>query len=109
MASDDVEVHYRQMAAHGAAIRSAAAEAQRQNDSVQQELASCGNPFGSDLVGSLLGACYQAIASAAMSAYTSNAAALDGHGARVQAMAASWEQAEQANTANAASVGKSLG
>jgi hypothetical protein len=109
VASDDVEVHYHRMAAHGAAIRSAAQEAQQQNASLQQELAGCGQPFGTDLVGSLLGACYQVISGVAMVSFTSNAAGLDEHGARVQAMAATWQQAENANIANSASVGKELG
>lgn len=105
MPSQDVEVDYRQIAAHGAAIRSAARDAQQQNSVHQQELAACGQPFGTDLVGSVQGACYGVISGVAMASFTTNAAALDAHGQRVQAMAAQWQQAENTNTANAARIG----
>jgi hypothetical protein len=109
VAPGEIEVHPDQMAAQGAGIRSAAGQAQGLNASLQQELAGAGQPFGTDLVGSLVGACYGVISGAATEAFTSNAAGLDDHGARVQVMAAEWQQAENTNVANAGSVGRALG
>jgi hypothetical protein len=51
------------------------------------------------------GACYGVISGVAMTSFTANAAALDAHGQRVQAMAAQWQQAENTNTANASRIG----
>jgi surfactin synthase thioesterase subunit len=100
VASADIEVHPEQVAAHGARIRAAAQESHAQTASLQQELAGYGQPWGNDMVGSLIGACYGAISALAMASFKSNAEALDAQGARVQAMAAAWQQAEDTNTAN---------
>ena len=109
MPPDDVEVHPEHMAACGTRIRSAAQAAQGHNASVQHELASYGQPWGDDVVGSLMGVCYQVVSGAAIQSFTSNAAALDDHGARVQVMAGIWQQAEDTTTTNVGSVKKALG
>lgn len=109
MASGEVEVDPGQIAAHGARIRSAARQAQAQNAALHAELASCGQPWGTDMVGSLIGMCYGVISGAATASFTSNAAALDEHGARVQAMAGSWQQTEADNTAAVNNVRKAMG
>jgi hypothetical protein len=109
VASDDAEIHPEHVFSRGGRIRSAAAQSKAQNVSFQQELDGYGQPWGTDMVGSLMGLCQQAISAVAMQSFTANAAAMDDYGARAQAMAGNWQQAEDTNTANAASPRKDLG
>jgi hypothetical protein len=97
------------MAAQGTRIRSAASQAQTQNAALAAELAGCGHPWGTDLVGTLMGACYGVASGTATASFASNAAALDDHGKRVIAMAGNWQQAETSSTAAADSVRKAMG
>jgi hypothetical protein len=108
VASGGAEIHPQQIYAHGETIKSAAAQSQALNVSTQHELAGYGEPWGTDLIGSLMGVCYQVITGAAMESFTSNAAAMHEHGTRVQAMATAWQQAENTNAKNASSVSKPL-
>jgi hypothetical protein len=109
VASGEVEVHPDDISAAGARIRSAAQESHAQTVSLQQELAGYGQPWGDDMVGSLIHVCYGAISGLAIASFTSNAAALDGQGARVQAMAAKWQLAEDTNTANISDIPQAQG
>lgn len=109
MPPPDIEVHPEHMTACGGRIRSAAQEAQAHNAATAQQLASYGEPWGNDMVGPLMGLCYTAITGVAMSSFATNAAALDDHGARVQAMAATWQRAESDNIGNVNKVKKGLG
>jgi len=104
----DVEVHPEHIVACGGRIRSAAQDAQGHNAATAQQLASYGEPWGTDMVGPLMGLCYTAITGVAMASFTSNAAALDDHGARVQAMGATWQQADDDIVCNVNSVKKGL-
>jgi hypothetical protein len=109
VASDDAEIQPQHVYTQGGRIRSAAAQQKALNASFQQELDGYGQPWGTGMVGSLMGVCFQAISAVAMQSFTSNAAAMDDHGARVQALAGNWQQAEDTNTANAATPRKDLG
>jgi hypothetical protein len=84
----------------GAQISSAARQLHGQVSSFQQDLAGYGQPWGHDMVGSLIGGCYLAISGAAMESFADNTSALDDQGTRVQAMASTYRQAEDVNTAD---------
>jgi hypothetical protein len=108
VAPPDVEVHPEEIYAHGGRIRSAAAQSKALNDAFLAEQASFGQPWGTDIVGSLMNMCHTAISAVATQSFTSNAAAMDDHGARVQAMAGTWQQAEDDTTAKISAAGKPL-
>jgi hypothetical protein len=109
VAPDGAEVHPEHIHSCGTQIRAAAQQSHSQNASFQQELAGYGQPWGTDTVGSLMGYCYGVISSVAAASYSSNAAALDDHGAGVQAIPSHWQQAEDTIRANISSVGKTPG
>jgi len=109
VASDEVEIHPEHLVACGTRIRSAAQVSHGLNVSVQQQLASYGQPWGDDAVGSLMGLCYQVVAGAASESFASNAAAMHDHGARLQAMARTWQQTEDSNAAKVNTISKAVG
>jgi hypothetical protein len=78
----------------GTRITSAAQDLENRISAFQQELAGHGDPFGNDLVGSLIAGCYQAISGAAMKCYVSNTRAMGSQGSRVQLMAAAYGQTD---------------
>jgi hypothetical protein len=78
----------------GSGIRTSAQQLQGGWEAFQAELASFGQPWGNDDLGSLIGACYQAILEVAAECYAENIAEIDGHAEGVQTMAANFFSAE---------------
>jgi hypothetical protein len=93
----------------GAQISSSAQQLQGHLSAFQQELAGYGQPWGSDMVGSLIGMCYGVISGIAMQSVTSNIAGLDDHAQRVQAMSTLYGQAESTDVAGVNRVREMLG
>jgi hypothetical protein len=109
VAAGELRVDADQIQRSGARISSAAEELGGHVTGFQRELAGYGQPWGHDMVGSLIGGCYLAISGAAMRSFTSNTSALSDHGDRVQAMASVYRQTEQANTQDINRIGEALG
>jgi hypothetical protein len=105
----DADIHFDHIHSCGGRIRSAAQDQQGHNAGTAQQLASYGEPWGNDMVGPLMGLCYTAITGVAMASFTSNAAALDDHGARAQAIGTIFNQAEDDNISKVNGVKKGLG
>jgi uncharacterized protein YukE len=109
MAAGQLNVEPQGMQRAGTGISSAAGQLRGQVSSFQQELAGYGQPWGNDMVGSLIGMCYQVISGAAMQSITDNVSGLDDHGQRVQAMASVYAESESASTVEANRVRQALG
>jgi hypothetical protein len=109
MAAGELGVDPDQIERSGAQISAAAEQLHGHVSAFQGELASYGQPWGHDMVGSLIGGCYLAISGAAMRSFTSNTRALNDHGDRVQAMASVYRDTEQVNTQEANRVRDALG
>lgn len=111
MASGEIAVDPALISASGAVIRSEAQTVNAHAASFQQELAGY-QPWGNgsgDIVSSLIRSCYLAVSGLAMQSFAENASAMDQMGARVQAMAANYRQAESANTENINRIRQALG
>jgi hypothetical protein len=109
MASGELNVDPDQIQRSGAQISSAAEQMQGHISAFQRELAGYGQPWGHDMVGSLIGGCYQAISGAAMKSFTGNTRVLSVHGQRVQAMASVYRDTEQVNTQQVNRIRETLG
>lgn len=108
MAPANINFDPGRMYVSGTRIISAAQELELRVSAFQQDLAGYGDPFGDDMVGSLIRGCYQAISGAAMKCYASNTSAMGSQGSRVQLMAATYQQAESVNTASSSSISEAL-
>lgn len=104
----DINVDPDRMHASGTRITSAAQELESRISAFRQELAGYGNPFGNDMVGSLIAGCYQAISGGAMKCYVSNTRAMGSQGSRVQLMAATYQQADGVNEADSNRIREAL-
>jgi hypothetical protein len=109
MAAGELNVDPDQIQRSGAQISAAAEQLHGHVSAFQGELTSYGQPWGHDMVGSLIGGCYLAISGAAMRSFASNTSALSDHGARVQAMASLYRQTEESNTQAVDRVREALG
>jgi hypothetical protein len=91
---DVLNVDFEQIRRSGAGIGSSAQGAADRMGSFQSELAGYGEPWGNDMIGSLIGGCYQAISQAAFESFGENVKEMARHGQKAQAMAAGYQQSE---------------
>ena len=94
----EMRIAHHELDAAGQAIQDTAGKMHGDLAAFQAELAGHGEPWGKELndpIGPLIGACYTAIASAAMACYSTNAGELGRHGDKVRASAASYRVSEE--------------
>src|SRR5260370_31964611 len=77
---DELNVDFEQIRRSGAGIGSSAQDAADRMGSFQSELASYGEPWGNDMIGSLIGGSDQAISQAAFEAFGDNDEEMTRHG-----------------------------
>jgi len=82
----------------GSGIRSSAEQLKSEWTSFQGELASYGQPWGNDDLGSLIGMCYQAIVEVAQECYEENTGDIGDHAEGVHAMATNYQETEKETT-----------
>lgn len=78
-------------------------------DRFDDQLASLGDCWGGDDVGYLIGLCYQPGYDTAMTCFENNLEAMADFPGRLEQMADSYEQADQAGEQSAQDVGRNLG
>jgi hypothetical protein len=93
----ELQVDFEDVHRAGAGIASSAQALRAKVQSFQAELQGFGQPWGNDDIGSLIGMCYQAIYEAAMECFADNIGELAGQAEGVQAMAATYREAEDAS------------
>jgi uncharacterized protein YukE len=109
MGADQLDVDPELMRSSAGGMTSASDTLQTHFDGFQQDLAGQSDAFGDDDLGSLIGACYQAIHELAFGSYNDNNSAMRDHAQSVHDLADGYQQSEQASTGEVNDVRSVLG
>lgn len=95
---DRMDIDPDQIGSAGRGIRSSAERLRSEWATFQQELASYGEPWGNDDLGSLIGMLYQGVHELAADCYQDNASAIDADAERMNTMATNYRETERRTT-----------
>jgi hypothetical protein len=107
--ANELDVDPDQIRTAASGVTSASGTLQAHAAGFEQQIAGQSDAFGDDDLGSLIQGCHQAICGLAFGSYHDNTEALQTDANNLHAMAANYDDGEQANTAEVNNVRKVLG